>query len=59
MLARRAVLRLAPAMVGSLWMVGCATDAQLRDFLSSTIVRVFWQTIGTALQAGLVNEAGG
>ncbi|MFO0837008.1 MAG: hypothetical protein U1D55_00655 [Phycisphaerae bacterium] len=41
--------------LGSLWIGGCTTDAQLRDFLSSTAVRTFWQTLGTAIQAAIVN----
>lgn len=44
---------------GTLWaFFGCATDAQLRDFLSTSIIRVFWQTFGTALQSAIVGAAG-
>lgn len=56
--SRRAIAMLAAAGLGSQWLFGCITDAQLRDFAQSTTVRVFWQTVGTALQSALINAFG-
>ncbi len=49
---------LACCSFGSLTAFGCVTDAQLRDFLTTNIIRTLLQTLGTALQAGLVNASG-
>lgn len=43
---------------GWLMAFGCVTDAQFRDFLSSTLIRTFFQTIATAFQAALIDAAG-
>lgn len=43
--------------LGAMWIGGCVTDLQFRDFLTTTLVRTFWQTVGTALQAGIVGTA--
>ena len=44
--------------LGTLWLGGCITDLQLRDFLESTAVRTFWQAIGTLFQAAVVGTQG-
>ncbi len=51
--------RLAWVGLGTLWVGGCVTDVQVRDFFLTTSTRVFWQAIGSALQAAVVNAAGG
>ena len=44
--------------MGTLWLGGCVTDLQARDFLSSTLLRTFWQTVASAFQAAFVEAAG-
>lgn len=52
--------RLYAASAGLIWVSACGvSDIQLRDFAVSTSVRTFYQTIGTALQAAIVNSFGG
>lgn len=46
------------AALGTLWLGGCVTDAQFRDFLTSSLVRTFWQTLATAFQAAVVGANG-
>lgn len=55
---RRAIAMMTTVALGSQWLFGCVTDAQFRDFIQSTSVRVFWQTVGTALQSALINAFG-
>lgn len=55
---RRAVAMLTTVALGSQWLFGCVTDAQFRDFVQSTSIRVFWQTVGTALQSALIGAFG-
>lgn len=52
------VLKLATIGLGVLWVGGCVTGVQLRDFMLTTSTRIFWQTIGTALQAAVIEAAG-
>lgn len=56
-------MRLCRALIwiplGTLWLGGCVTDGQFRDFVSTTSVRTFWQTIGSAVQAALVADPQG
>ncbi len=49
--------RLAAIALGCLWLGGCVSDLALRDFLSTTAVRTFWQTVGAALQAAVVDAS--
>lgn len=49
--------RLAWIGMGTLWIGGCMTDAQLRDFFLTTTTRVFWQAVGTAIQAAFIDAA--
>lgn len=56
--SRRAIALMTTVALGSQWLFGCITDAQFRDFAQSTTVRVFWQTVGTALQSALINAFG-
>lgn len=53
------LLRTGSIGLGTLWVAGCVTDAQLRDFFLTTSTRVFWQTIGSVIQAAIVGAAGG
>ena len=47
------------ASVGLLWISACGvSDIQLRDFALSISVRTFFQTLGTALQAAIVESFG-
>lgn len=49
---------LACCSFGSLTAFGCMTDAQLRDFLTTNVIRTVLQTLGTALQAAVVDASG-
>lgn len=56
--SRRAIAMMAALAMGNQFLFGCVTDAQFRDFVQSTTVRVFWQTFGTALQSALIGAFG-
>ena len=48
------------ASAGLLWLSACGvSDIQFRDFALSISVRTFFQTLGTALQAAIVDSFGG
>ena len=55
---RKLAVLLAMTSAGSLGLFGCMTDAAFRDFSQSTLIRVFWQTVGTAIQAAIVDQFG-
>lgn len=44
---------------GSLWLFGCVTDAQFRDFVTTNVIRTLFQTFGSAFQAAFVAQQGG
>ncbi|GMU82694.1 MAG: hypothetical protein IT450_23845 [Phycisphaerales bacterium] len=56
--SRRAIAFVTTLALGNQFLFGCVTDAQFRDFVQSTTVRVFWQTVGTALQSALISAFG-
>jgi len=56
--SRRLAAWLTATSAGSLWLFGCVTDTQFRDFGQSTLIRVFWQAVGTAIQSAIVSEFG-
>lgn len=43
------------ASLGTLWLGGCVTDLAARDFFTSTLIRVFYQALGSLFQASIVN----
>ncbi|MBI5864687.1 MAG: hypothetical protein HZB38_09290 [Planctomycetes bacterium] len=55
---RKVAIGLAIVSAGQLWLGGCVTDAQFRDFTQTTVIRVFWQAVGTAIQATIVDRFG-
>ncbi|MCH8806785.1 MAG: hypothetical protein IH986_11950 [Planctomycetes bacterium] len=57
-LIRAVTHRLVWVSMGSLWIAGCVTDLQARDFAASTLVRTFWQTVASVFQASVVANAG-
>lgn len=58
-LRRLLVARAYWASVGLLWIGACGvSDIQFRDFALSITVRTFFQTLGTALQAAIVQSFG-
>ena len=51
-------VRLAVLASGTLFIPTCGiTDIALRDFALSTTTRVFFSTLGTAIQAAIVGQA--
>lgn len=56
--SRRRAAWLAASSAGMLWLFGCTTATQFRDFGQSTLVRVFWQSVGTALQSAIIDQFG-
>lgn len=56
--SRRVLAWLAATSAGTLWLGGCVTDTQLRDFSQTTVIRIFWQSIGTAIQSAIVDQFG-
>jgi hypothetical protein len=55
---RKFALLAALNAAGAIWLLGCVTDLQARDFFTSTAVRVFYQTLGSAFQSAFVNAFG-
>lgn len=43
---------------GTLGLFGCTTATAFRDFTQTTLIRVFWQTVGTAIQSAIVEQFG-
>lgn len=54
-LYRKLMTLSASASLGTLWLFGCVTDLEARDFLVSTVVRTFFQTLASAFQAAVVD----
>lgn len=54
-LYRKLMVLAASSSMGTLWLLGCVTDLQARDFLVSTSVRTFFQTLAAAFQAAVVD----
>ncbi len=45
--------------MGTLWVLGCVTDLQFRDFVTTNVIRTFFQTLGSSFQAAFISQAGG
>ena len=45
--------------LGTTWFAGCVTDGAFRDFLTTTSVRTFWQTVATAFQSAVTSAPQG
>lgn len=54
---RRSWLRVISAISGSVFIGGCVTDLQFRDFLTSTVVRTFWTSVASYTQAVIIDQA--
>lgn len=50
-------LKLGAIVSSSLWISACGTSGiQLRDFAVSTSSRIFWQSVGTLIQAEIIGS---
>lgn len=45
--------------MGTLWVLGCVSDLQFRDFVTTNVIRTFFQTLGSAFQAAFVAQQSG
>ena len=45
--------------MGTLWVLGCVTDLQFRDFVTTNVIRTFLQTLGSAFQAAFIAQQNG
>jgi hypothetical protein len=57
-LRQRLAIRLLSVSATGLALGGCVTDLQTRDFFQSTAIRVFWQSIFSVIQAGVIDAFG-
>jgi hypothetical protein len=55
---RKVACLVALTWAGTLGLFGCTTATAFREFSQSTLIRVFWQTVGTALQSAIVEQFG-
>jgi hypothetical protein len=55
---RKFAVLLATLSAGTLGLFGCTTATAFRDFYQTTLIRVFWQTVGTAIQSAIVDQFG-
>ncbi len=44
--------------MGTLWVLGCVTDPQFRDFVTTNVIRTLFQTLGSSFQAAFVALSG-
>ena len=55
---RKIAALLAVLSAGTLGLFGCTTATAFTDFYQTTLIRVLWQTVGTALQSAIVDQFG-
>jgi hypothetical protein len=53
---RKGWVRLISSLTGALFLTSCVTDAQFRDFASTTLVRTFWTTVARFAQAVFIDQ---
>lgn len=54
---RKGWIRLLAAASGAVFLGGCVTDLQFRDFVTSTLIRTFWTSVSSYAQAIVVDRA--
>lgn len=54
---RKGWLRVLSALSGAVFLAGCVTDLQFRDFVSSTLIRTLWTSVAQFTQAFILDRA--